>query len=374
MKKISSLYIHYPLCRHLCNYCDFYKHKYVSDSQIDEFENLLERQFDQQTKLLAKHNTEIKELSTLYIGGGTPSLWGKRGAIYLKEFFARHKITFHQSYEFTLEIDPNAWNEEDIDYWLEAGVNRFSIGSQAFSEKYIQIMDRDHNLGDVEKTLKYFSDRKLNFTLDLMLGLPFSKGRSVLKELEHLLAYNPNHLSLYILKTRKNYPYNSELPEDDFIRNEYLSVANKLSEKGFLHYEVSNFAQKGFESKHNQKYWNYESVAAIGPNGTGLIVEPDQAYRYQWKSLSAEYQVENLKGDALIIEKLFMGIRHHGEFRLGDLFDKNKRDILKEIIELWKRQNYILEDQALDNPIRLTSLGFLMSDSMIDDIFKRVEF
>lgn len=368
MKELDSLYIHFPYCMHLCNYCDFYKHKFVTDDQIGEFEDLLYRQIKFHDEFLFKNGFKLGDLDTLYVGGGTPSLWKKSGAKFLSNYFK-----LKSDYEFTIEVDPDTWTESEIDFWIDSGVNRFSIGSQAFSENYIKLMDRTHSLNDVEKTIKYFSERKLNYSVDLMLGLPKSEDRNILKELDGILKYEPNHFSVYILKTRKNYPHNKNLPNDEFIRDEYLSVSNYLQKSGYDHYEISNFSKNGFKSKHNQKYWDYKNVAALGPNATGLLVMEDKALRYQWKSASLGVTTEELKDSSLLIERLFLGLRTSKGFDFESIFTKEQMNSLSAVISSWKNEGYIVEDSTV-NSVLLTPLGYLMCDSLIDDVFKHVDF
>ena len=375
MKKVESLYLHFPYCQHLCNYCDFYKHKLESIEQINDFESLLLAQSKVHKQYLSQNGFSLSQLETLYIGGGTPTLWKLKGPEFLKQFFINNDITFKENYEFTIEVDPDTWTEEEIESWLKLGVNRFSIGSQAFSDKFIDIMDRTHALADVEKTIKYFSDRKLNYSVDLMLGLPFSEQRDIRSELNNLLRFNPDHLSVYILKARSKYPLIESIPDDDIIREEYLLVSKILRENDFEHYEVSNFAKDKKYSQHNLKYWNYDSVAAMGPNATGLLVKGENSLRYHWKSKAIGHVDEKIEGESLIIEKLFLNLRNFKGLKLAQVLPEhaNITEIEKKIFNLWKSKNYLSENSRSDHII-LNSLGYLMSDSLMDDLFKFLDF
>ena len=372
MKTISSLYIHFPFCKHLCNYCDFFKHKLENTNQVDEFETFFSKQLDLHETYLKENGYKLEALETLYIGGGTPSLWGERGAIYLESLFQNKRLSLKESCEFTVEVDPDAWNESEVLRWQSIGVNRFSIGSQAFSDKYISRMDRTHCLADVIKTVKYFSDRNLNYSVDLMLGLPDSETRDIETELRELLRFEPKHLSVYILKTRANYPLKNNLPVEDFTRDEYLKVSAVLKSFNYKHYEVSNFAREGFESKHNLKYWEYQSVAGLGPNATGLIVNDTAAIRYQWKSISLGVTDEKLVGSSLLIEKLFLGLRFHNGFDFETLFPNENKSFVK-LYKKWTESGY-LENYSSTHEIYLSALGYLMCDSLIDDVFKEIDF
>jgi len=374
MNEITSAYIHFPFCQHLCNYCDFYKHKLENVEQIVDFESKLDMHFKLHKDFLKTKNARLGPLETLYIGGGTPSLWKISGIEYLKQKIDLKTFELSSNCEFTIEIDPDTWTEDEIEGWLSIGVNRFSIGSQAFSEKYIKLMDRTHLISDVVKTVKYFSERKLNFSVDLMLGLPDSKSRDVLAELDDLLLFNPNHISVYILKARANYPLKLKLPDDESVRLEYLAVCNKLKAYGFDHYEVSNFARDGFYSKHNLQYWNYKSVAGFGPNATGIVIEKEKAIRYQWKSIGVGVSEEVIQDSSLMIEKIFLGLRFKNDFNLSELFSKEKeKKVLEEIIDQWKKVGYIEENSEV-SAIKVTSLGYLMNDTLINDVFKYLKF
>jgi oxygen-independent coproporphyrinogen-3 oxidase len=371
---MKSLYIHFPFCRHLCNYCDFYKHKLTSSSQILDFESQLTSQIDLHETFLAENNFELNDLETIYIGGGTPSLWKLGGVKFLEEFFKNKKIGFSNNIEFTIEVDPDTWTEDEIDAWLGIGVNRFSIGSQAFTSELLQVMDRTHTLADVEKTLKFMSDRQLNFSVDIMLGLPDSEGRDIEDELNRILKYRPNHLSVYILKARKKYPLINKLPDDENIRNEYLSVSEYLVSKGYVHYEVSNFARNDYYSKHNLKYWQYESVGALGSNATGLLVQKDKALRYHWKSLAVGYVTEEITGESLLIEKIFLGLRNFKGLNLKELFSSaSSINSIDKLFLNWKKLGYLTKDSSADW-FQLNALGYLMCDSILDDIFKEIDF
>lgn len=365
MTKISSLYLHFPYCIHLCNYCDFYKHKLNDKSQITKFETLLEDSWKVHSELLEKEHSKFSALKTLYLGGGTPSLWGEEGAEYFEKNFLNKRIKLDSDIEFTMEVDPGTYTPETIKAWQKLGVNRFSLGVQAFDDHQLQYLDRVHRCKDVENSLNYFKNQKVNYSIDILIGAPSEKKRNLKKEIEKFIQYNPSHFSVYILQTRKNYPHNEKLPLDNAIRDEYLEMVEILEANGFMQYEVSNFAKTSKESKHNLKYWNYESVAGLGPNATGLIVKnDDEALRYQWKSLSAGYQMEELKGDSLRIEKAYLGLRN--SIGLNKNFFKDQNSLEKVLIS-WNNQGYLKDFKEV---IKLTPLGYLMLDSLIDDLFK----
>lgn len=367
MNQVSSLYVHFPYCIHLCNYCDFYKHKFEKADQVTNYQELLREQMEAHLSLLKKNNYELINLTSLYIGGGTPSLWKPAGIKFLLELLKENHITLEKSCEFTIEIDPGTFDEKDLGQWLDLGVNRFSLGVQAFSEKHLEILDRKHSIQEVKNALEQL--RGTNFSVDLMIGTPHAEGRDLTRELQGLLSYQPSHLSVYILSTRKNYPLNQSLPSDSKVREDYLFVSRFLEEMGYEHYEVSNFAKQGARSKHNKKYWSYSPVAALGPNATGLLVFENSALRYQWKSLSAGFIEEKLVDESLQIEQLFLGLRARQDFDLESRFSVNQRADLEELFNLWQRRGYLQDGSSL-KCLNLSALGFLMSDSMLDELFR----
>lgn len=374
MQDVRSLYIHFPLCMHLCNYCDFYKRKLTSENQIKEFEDLFEKEWGVHEEFLSENKRQLETLETLYIGGGTPSLWKARGAKYLKDFFKHKNIKFSEKFEFTIEVDPGTCENSDLDVWMESGVNRFSVGLQSYSNSLLELMDRKHKIKDANKLFKYLKSKSANFSVDLMIGLPNGDPRDLVFEIEKLIGFGASHFSVYILKTRKNYLHAKNMPEDERVRSEYLLVAETLKRLGYLHYEVSNFALPGFESKHNQRYWDYHEVAALGPNASGLLVMNDKACRYQWKSQSAGFQTELIEGESLIIEKLFLGLRSSRGINLFEIFtSSHEHETLINLASEWKELGY-LEHFSNEGDVQLSTLGFLMCDSVIDDIFKKISF
>lgn len=361
-KRIDSLYLHFPFCSHLCNYCDFYKKIAVSKVQdYQNFQNYLEKSFIVHQNLIEKNGYSWAPLKTLYIGGGTPSLWGVEGKQFLEQFLKERAITLAPDCEFTLEVNPGAWNEEVLAAWRDLGANRFSLGVQSLDSRMIKYLDRVHSIDDVYDTLTYFQKNDLNFSVDFMLGLPFTEElkRNVLDELAKALTYGPKHFSVYILTVKENYTHYDKLPNEEIIENEFLRVADFLASHQFEHYEVSNFSLPGKQSKHNLNYWKSHTVAALGPSATGFLKE--NKLRYKWKTNVPEMEIETLTDDEYRLERIYMAIRSQEGIRLSE-FSKE----FEQMVTNWEERQLVTSSNGI---VKLTSKGYLMLDSLMNDLF-----
>lgn len=363
-KIIDSLYIHFPFCRHLCNYCDFYK-KIPDNFETDvgQFHSYLEKTFLLHENLREKHGYSWAPLKTLYIGGGTPSLWGKGGSEFLESFLKKRNITLADDREFTIEVNPGSWTEEGIKSWQKIGANRFSLGVQSLNKEMIRFLDRVHTIEDVHDTLTYFNKNKMNFSMDFMLGLPSSEHhhRDVIGELREALKYSPEHFSVYILTVKENYKHFKALPQEEWIEKEFLEVANFLQQHGYNHYEVSNFARPGKQSQHNLNYWRSHTVAALGPSATGFLSEA--RLRYKWTPQKPELTLEPLSEEEFSIEQMYMAVRSEVGLDLASAGDG-----LKTLARKWVDQG---KARMVDQRFTLNSRGYLLVDSFMGEVFSR---
>ena len=313
------------------------------------------------------------QLETLYFGGGTPSLWGAKGAEFFGNFLRRNHLTLSPRGEWTMELNPGSWDREGVEKWVRLGVNRFSVGVQSFDNRFLKILDRVHREKEVLETLGFLEEIGVNYSVDFMIGLPFSQemGRCIVSELEQILCFSPQHLSLYILTVPPQYIHFKDLPSDEFIGKEYLKVSEYLENKGMVHYEVSNFALPGKECQHNLQYWSMASVAAIGPSATGLLVKGEQeAFRYKWKTHSPHCLVlEQLTPDQVKLERLYMGMRTNRSFDPKVFLGEFEGEEWEKLLDEWSRYNYLRSR----SPLCIGPRGFLMLDSLIDGIFSRIK-
>ena len=363
--------MHFPYCIKKCNYCDFFKHATNPINFELHHQHLVESQI-QHVKLLDQYNCATLQLKTFYLGGGTPSYWGKLGIGFLETFFKKNKIAFESEYEFTLEINPGSSFINDMVCWRDLGVNRYSVGIQSLNPFFLKILDRIHSRQDALTLIEKLAQEKTNYSVDFILGLPYSQDqkRDICSELAEVLKFHPNHISMYILSVDKNYLHFNSLPEEEWIVDEYLLASSFLASHGFEHYEVSNWAKNNCFSKHNLNYWRLGNWAALGPSATGNIIAKDNmGIRYTWDNEKPSYQLEYLDNQKLKLEKLFMGLRTSLGINPEEIFTKVELEIFKKIVDKWEKVGYT---KSIGSFVSLSDRGFLMLNSLLDDIFIKI--
>lgn len=261
--KIKSCYVHVPFCKKVCSYCDFCKNYY--DEQV--VSNYLDA-----LKIEIKNNYKGEVLNTLYIGGGTPSCLSRDN---LKELFKiLRTLKLSKDYEFTFECNFEDITEELLSFLKENRVNRLSIGIQSFNKKYEKVLNR---IIDKEKIIKNVSLSKSyfdNVNVDLMYALPNESVNDLKEDLMVIVKLDVAHVSTYALivedHTKLKIDKIKETNED--LQNEmYYEIIKELSKNGYEHYEISNFAKTGYESKHNLTYWNNERYYGFGAGASGFV-------------------------------------------------------------------------------------------------------
>ncbi|MCY4524881.1 MAG: coproporphyrinogen-III oxidase family protein [Halobacteriovoraceae bacterium] len=372
IRPLTSLYIHFPFCRQLCNYCDFHK-KIGQPSDFSSFNSYLNKSFDIHENLMKENFYHWAPLRTLYLGGGTPSLWGSTGASFWESFLKKHHLSLKEC-EFTMEANPGSLTKEVLRSWMDLGVNRISLGVQALRNDFLKILNRVHTLQETLSALDLLGSSSINFSVDFMLGLPHSKNwkRDILKELEQILDYAPSHFSIYILTVGDNYVHKNFMPDEDWIEKEYLETSRFLRNKGYIHYEVSNFALPGKESLHNKNYWELVPMAALGPSAVGFLPGKDLAVRYKWSTNTARFNRESLHLKQLRLEKLYLSLRTNKGLNHREFFtDTRQLNSFSALTSHWMKRK--LADTN-DSRTTLTPQGFLLLDSLMDEIFREVDF
>ena len=277
-----SLYIHIPFCSSKCDYCDFYSNSTATSRGGAGAQRLFNVFLDDLIQDIYEQVDffNVDFFPTVYVGGGTPSILGKDIRIL---FDALKSLPFFNPIEFTVEANPESLSEEFLAVCREGGVNRLSLGVQTFYEPSRFSVNRKGDAATLEKALslanKYFPD---NLSADLITGFPFHTEEIVKEDLKRLLEHNPAHVSVYSLTVEKKTPLYKKLktgllslPDTDTADALWLTARDTLINKGFQHYEVSNFAKEGKQCLHNIRYWLMQGWLGVGPSASGTIVDFD---------------------------------------------------------------------------------------------------
>lgn len=263
MNTILSAYLHFPFCVSKCPYCDFISYA-GQEHRISAYTDALCKEIELTSKLAAteKSVSVMKELQTVYFGGGTPSLLP---AGQLKQVIESLSSAFPISpdAEVTIEVNPGTVTPESICGYLDSGVNRISIGIQSFSDKMLHLLGRIHTSEQGIAAINYAKEAGLsNISCDLMIGLPGQSITDATDSLNILLKKGIPHISIYSLSLEDGTPFKAkynhcidDLAPPEIEREMYHTLIRLLTEHGYLHYEISNLALPGYESRHNTTYW-----------------------------------------------------------------------------------------------------------------------
>lgn len=272
--KNIGLYVHIPFCRQKCRYCDF-KSYTGKEGLIDEYIKWVKYELTEVgegNKLdYEKGLDKLAIVSTIYIGGGTPSFIDSKYIVEIVNTIKEH-YTLENNLEITIEANPGTVTENKLQDYINCGINRISIGLQSSNEKILKQLGRIHTYEEFKEA--YRLARKVGFrniNVDLMLGLPNQTIEDLGETLDKIIEHNPEHISVYSLIVEEGTPLYRDiekhtlvLPDDDIERKMYWNVKEKLEQNGYVHYEVSNFAKPNFESKHNMNCWEQEEYIGIG--------------------------------------------------------------------------------------------------------------
>ena len=277
-----ALYIHIPWCVRKCPYCDFNSHTASKVLPEEEYVDALLADLDQDL-----HAVYGRELSSIFFGGGTPSLFSAKALGRLLEGVER-RIPFASDIEITLEANPGTFEQDKFTAYRQLGINRLSIGIQSFQPAKLEALGRIHSgpeaLRAADMARKAGFD---NFNLDLMHGLPDQSLDDALGDLRQAIALGPTHLSWYQLTLEPNTVFWNQpplLPEDDILWDIQEAGQALLAEHGYDQYEVSAYAQPGRAARHNLNYWSFGDFIGIGAGAHGKLSHPDGRIVRTWKT------------------------------------------------------------------------------------------
>ncbi|MGY4491178.1 radical SAM family heme chaperone HemW [Pseudomonas sp. TE3610] len=277
-----ALYIHIPWCVRKCPYCDFNSHAASPVLPEEEYVDALLADLD--IDLPAAYG---RPLSSIFFGGGTPSLFSAKALGRLLEG-VEQRIPFAPDIEITLEANPGTFEQEKFSAYRKLGINRLSIGIQSFQASKLQALGRIHNGDEAIRAADMARQAGFdNFNMDLMHGLPDQSLEEALDDLRQAIALKPTHLSWYQLTLEPNTVFWNQppvLPEDDTLWDIQEAGQALLAEHGYAQYEVSAYAQPGKSARHNLNYWSFGDFIGIGAGAHGKLSHPDGRIVRTWKT------------------------------------------------------------------------------------------
>ncbi|MBQ8764241.1 MAG: radical SAM family heme chaperone HemW [Clostridia bacterium] len=358
MKPIG-LYLHIPFCNGKCPYCDFYSVNPES-KKVKAYVDAICREIDKADRIY----------NTVYFGGGTPSLIGSDN---IAKIMSHVKRT--PNCEVTLECNPSDTgaisSTFDFSVVAKSGINRMSMGLQSADDAERKILGRRGSCKDVERAISRAKNAGINnISLDLILGIPYQTKESLEKSIEFCKNSGAKHVSAYILKIEEGTPFyrikdTLPVPDEDETSDLYLSAVELLGKRGYHQYEISNFSEKGYESRHNLKYWLCEEYLGIGASAHSFV---------NGKRFYYERSIDDFIGGNSPVDDGFGGDEEEYimlVLRLSEglIFKSFENRFGKSVSEKTIKKARELEKHGLlkvdDNSISLTVQGFLVSNSVI---------
>lgn len=355
-----SLYIHIPFCKSKCKYCDFLS--FPNTEYMEEYKKAL----------INEINTfDFKEpIKSIFIGGGTPSIIDSSIIAEIMKTISNYSII--KNAETTIEVNPGTITEDKLIVYKECGINRISMGLQAWQDCLLKKLGRIHTkdefLYSYSIVKKYFD----NINIDLMFSLPNQTMDMWLETLENVTALKPQHISAYSLIVEEGTPFYTmdlNLPDEETDRKMYHTAINFLESKGYYQYEISNFAQKGKESVHNCVYWQRRNYKGFGLGAASLI----DNIRYKNTENIEDYingvtieDKEVINIDDQMAEYMFLGLRMKKGVSISQFkreFNVNLLEKYKSVIESYR--DFIIVDK---DRISLTTEGFDISNMIFSDM------
>ncbi len=303
--KEMGLYIHLPYCVHRCIYCDFNVTVLSREEELSWYLKVLQKEI-----LFYAQTYPDKIIDTLFLGGGTPSLFSEQHISDLISFICKHFKTA-SSLEISLEANPCSATLVKLKGFKEGGVTRVSFGIQTFHPKHLKTLQRSHS--QEEALLAYQLAREAGFdniNLDLIFGIPHQSVQEFQEDVRRAISLGPEHLSTYHLSVPQNNPLYPILPLEEVSADMYEWVMDFLPSQGYGHYEVSAFAKPSFQCAHNLKYWKLQDYLGLGVGASSYVTTPQMPWGHHFKNTGSlhvygeKVQVEgSAKGQEEILTK-----------------------------------------------------------------------
>lgn len=371
--KDRGLYIHIPFCQAKCAYCDFYS--LAGDVLHEKYVDALCKSIS----LLGGKFADT-EFTTVYIGGGTPSILSAH--LLKKLLYALHEnFSVPSDAEITVEANPATIDDYKISAMLSGGVNRLSFGCQSANSSELKMLSRLHTFDQFIDSFNMAREHGIkNISVDLMYGIPLQTTTSLLDSIERVSDLSPDHISLYGLRVEPDTPFGRAkdlpLPSDDIQCEMYLRACEKLSHLGYGRYEISNFAKNGRFSRHNLRYWKRGEYLGLGAAAHSYIDGVRYAYARDVASyirslengtMPSPCESEILTRSDELCEAVILPLRLEEGLDLSEFeneFSKEEKDTLLERVRPYLGKFIIFDGDRL----KFNSEGFLVSNTILSQI------
>ena len=395
----KAIYLHIPFCRRRCYYCDF-PISVVGDKGGKSASSMVEEYIAALIKDIRQTPANEQPIETIFFGGGTPSLLSPTE---LSSIIKTISLQFDVATdaEISMEIDPGTFDRDRLQGYLAAGLNRFSLGVQTFDPELLKVCGRSHTLKDVTEAVNIIKQLNIdNFSLDLISGLPHQTLEHCQTSLETAIAIAPKHLSCYDLVLEpvtafgKQYqPGETPLPNDDDTAEMYRLTQKTLTAAGYQHYEVSNYAQAGYQCRHNRVYWENKPYYGFGMgaasyiNGKRFTRPRTRREYYDWINAGAVVDVPEISATDYLLETLMLGLRLAEGIDI-EQFEPYTLHKIWSCLQPYHRQGWIevcdrngelirvKESEELPQPVNRIRLndpeGFLFSNTILATLFEKL--
>ncbi len=371
-----GIYIHVPFCRSKCRYCDFYSLTDADDRLMDSYLDAVCEHIRETGDLAPDY-----QVDTIYFGGGTPSFFGADGMAAILSII-RRSFDVTADAEITFEANPDSVTPRLLRRLRGEGFNRVSLGVQCDDDRILEEIGRPHNFDQAITAVERIRKAGFkNLSLDLIYGLPEQDLESWEKTLRNVISLAPEHISCYGLKVEEGTPLYAcqdmvNLPDDDMQADMYLAMVEILRTKGYRQYEISNFSRRGYESKHNLKYWTGGEYLGFGPDASSdfagkrfSIIRDLQGYIDGIRSGGQVLQnIQEVPARERAGEYLMLRLRT----TQGISREEYEKQFLlpfaplEQALELCRQRGHALGSE--NGRWRLTPEGFLLSNSIISDL------
>jgi oxygen-independent coproporphyrinogen III oxidase len=374
-----GVYIHIPYCLQRCTYCDFATYVHNEILPPEKYVELVKKEISLKKHVYQKKFLN-KALSTIYFGGGTPSLISADLIISLISELSKHGFTTGPQTEITIEINPATVDPQKLEQYLAAGVNRFSVGAQTFHDRLLKSVNREHNAKQTFDTLELLRKYNLNFSFDLLFALPTQTLKELESDVETAIQLGSSHISPYCLTVPEGHPLSKNRPVEDEQIEMFNVIHEKLTAKNFNRYEISNYSLPQKESQHNLLYWQDKPYWGLGLSAHSYSQNTTWGERF-WNasniniyeqdilsgvSKSKDNQIEILEKNQALTDFCHTSLRLSEGLSLSKIENKFGSEFnfeLQKISEDLMKRNLLTQ---VNDTYQLTDSGILISNQIFE--------